>query len=145
MTVIKWKPTAYSPIFSDFWNNFYKDLSNFAGHEGTFTIPAVNISELPEGYRLEVAAPGLNKDDFNLSVEKNLLTISVNKESRHDGETNRFTRKEYSFNSFSRTFQVPETADTEKITAKYENGILEILVPMKVEQKDKAVKTITIQ
>ena len=130
---------------ADTWNNFYKDLSNFAGHEGTFTVPAVNISELPEGYRLEVAAPGLAKEDFNLSVEKNLLSISVSKESRNEGETNKYTRKEFSFNSFSRTFQVPETADTEKISAKYDNGILEILVPRKVEQKDKAVKTITIQ
>ncbi len=90
-----------------------------------------------------MAAPGLNKEDFNISVEKNTLTINANKEANTE-EGNKYRRKEFSYLSFHRTFHLPNTIDSNAITAKYENGILQLTLSKKEEAKEKPARNIEI-
>jgi HSP20 family protein len=108
-------------------------------------IPSVNIKETPKDYVLEVAAPGLERKDFNLEVINDTLTISAEKEVEKDEkqDKNGFSRREYSFNSFSRSFLLPENAKQSDIDAKYENGILKVTVP-KAEETPREPKKINV-
>lgn len=99
------------------------------------TLPAVNITENTEGYQLSLAAPGLKKEDFNIDVEGNTLTISSEKEEKKEEKDERMTRKEYSYASFVRSFNLPEDVKLEAIDATYENGVLRIALPKKEEAK----------
>ena len=143
MTVIKWKPTAYSPVFNDFFNGVYKNLNKTTGHEG-YSVPAVNVAENGECFRLELAVPGLTKEDLNINLEKNVLTISAEKKTENQQNNEKYMRKEFSYNSFKRSFHLPEQIETDRIEAKYENGVLNIWIPKKDEAKEKPVKTIEI-
>lgn len=109
------------------------------------TVPSVNIKETPKDYVLEVAAPGLQRKDFIIEVENDTLTISAEKEEEKEEkqEQNGFSRKEYSFDSFSRSFLLPENAKQSDIDAKYENGILRVTVP-KTEESPKEPKKIKV-
>ena len=98
-------------------------------------MPAVNIKETSKEFSLEFAAPGFNKNDFKVNIENNVLTINANKEEEKNEENKRFTRREFSFNSFSRSFTLPENVNTDKIDAKYNDGILRLSVPKKEETK----------
>ena len=98
-------------------------------------VPSVNIKETPKDYVLEVAAPGLERKDFSIEIINDVLTISAEKEEEKEEkrDKNGYSRKEYSCNSFSRSFSLPEDAKESNIDAKYENGILKVTVP-KVEE-----------
>lgn len=98
-------------------------------------IPAVNIKEEEKYFLLELAAPGLKKDDFKISVEKNLLTISSEINSENEEKTETYTRKEFGFNSFSRSFKISENIMVDDIKATYEDGILKVSLPKNVEAK----------
>ena len=120
------------------WSNRNYSITNT-------TLPSVNIKQNTDEYLVEVAAPGFNKGDFKLELNHDLLTISsekkVESESK-DGEL--FTKREFSYQSFSRSFTLPQTADYDKIEANYENGILAVRIPKKEEAKPKPAKTIEI-
>ncbi len=124
---------------------FGKDLFNeyntpaFAG-----TVPAVNVVENEEGFRIEVAAPGLQKSDFKLNLEKNQLTISAEKEQKEENKTEKYTRKEFKYSSFQRTFTLPNTVDGDRIEANYADGILSIALPKREEAKEKPARLIEI-
>lgn len=127
-------------------NGFFgKDLFNeyntpaFAG-----TVPAVNVVENEEGFRIEVAAPGLQKSDFKLNLEKNQLTISAEKEQKEENKTEKYTRKEFKYSSFQRTFTLPNTVDGDRIEANYADGILSIALPKREEAKEKPARLIEI-
>jgi HSP20 family protein len=107
-------------------------------------VPSVNITETPTEFKLEVAAPGLERKDFNIEVENNFLCISAEKEAEKKEEDEGYTMQEYSFNSFSRTFALPENIKVGNIDAKYENGILKVVMPKAKEDKTKAVQKITV-
>jgi HSP20 family protein len=121
------------------WNNW-----NFAGTDST--LPAVNVKENDDEIMIEVAAPGMKKDDFKLDYDNGRLTISSEKEEKideKDGE--KITRREFSYSSFQRSFSVPETVvDVDKITAKYSDGILKLSLPKREEVKPKPAKQIKI-
>lgn len=109
------------------------------------TLPSVNIKESADAFVVEVAAPGFEKNDFKLELNHDLLTISSQKKVENEtkeGET--FTKREFSYQSFTRSFTLPNTADGEKIGATYENGILRISIPKKEEAKPKPARTIEI-
>lgn len=91
-------------------------------------VPSVNVKENPKDYVLEVAAPGLERKDFSIEVDNHILSISAAKEEEKK-EENGYTRREYSFNSFCRTFSLPENVKEGNIDAKYDNGILKIVIP----------------
>lgn len=143
MTLIKWNnqfPTL-SNVFDNFLNNQTSDL---LGRDFSTNIPAVNIKENTESFIVELAAPGLNKEDFKLHVEDNFLTISAEKKSENEQNEQSYTRKEFSFTPFKRSFTLPKTVDSDKIEASYTNGILNIHIPKKEEAKPKPVREISI-
>jgi HSP20 family protein len=121
------------------WNNF-----NFSGEQ--MTLPAVNVKENDNEFRVEVAAPGLKKEDFHLNFDNGALTISSEKqEEKEEKEGEKVTRKEFSYQSFQRTIRVPESiVEVDKIAAKYADGILHITMPKRDEVKPKPPKQIKI-
>jgi HSP20 family protein len=105
----------------------------------------VNIKESTDEFEVELAAPGLDKKDFNIELNNDMLTISSEKKIENEvKEGQQFARREFSYQSFSRSFTLPNTVDNEKIRAKYENGILRVSIPKKDEAKPKPVKQIDI-
>lgn len=133
-------------IFDDF---FTKDLfdwnnSNFST-TGT-TLPAVNVKETPENFIVEMAAPGMKKEDFKVELNNNLLTISSEvKQESENKDNDRYTRKEFSYQSFQRSFQLSrEAVDADNIQAKYENGVLHLTIPKREEVKQKPSRLINI-
>lgn len=109
------------------------------------TLPSVNILENETEYRVELAAPGLDKNDFKLELNYNTLKISSEKKTENETPEGKFfTRREFSYQSFVRTFTLPQAADSDKIEAVYDKGILSVLIPKKEEAKPKPVRTIGI-
>ncbi len=127
------KPSIYrpfTPAFKGFFDDFLpKNMTSMFGDEEFFTTPAVNIKETDTNFHLEVAAPGLTKEDFKLAVENNILTISAEKQKSEEDQTDNYTRKEFQYASFKRSFQLPEHIQDEKILATYNNGVLTIDLP----------------
>lgn len=133
-------------LFDDFFNRdlFNWNDSNFS--DTNTTIPAVNIKETAENYEVEVAAPGMTKKDFKVELDGNSLTISSEKSNQKEQkEDERYNRKEFSYQSFQRTFNLQKgVVDIDKIEAKYENGLLHLLIPKKEEAKQKPPRLIQI-
>lgn len=138
------------PTFPSFFNRFLEgdlmdwNTSNFAGNN--MTMPAVNIRENKDEFIIDVAAPGMAKENFNINYENGRLTISSEKkDEREEKKEETFTRREFSYMSFQRAFTIPENVvDGEKIQAKYADGILHITLPKKDEVKPKPPKQIKI-
>lgn len=107
-------------------------------------MPSVNITETDKEFKIELAAPGLEKKDFKVEMDKDLLTISSEKEEEKKEEKKNFYRREFSYNSFSRSFTLPENVLGDKIDAKYENGILRLSIPKKEVAVSKPVKEIKV-
>jgi HSP20 family protein len=124
----------------DFFGRDMLDLPHFGGH----STPKVNIREDNDNYYVEVAAPGMKKEDFNLSLDNNVLQISSELKEEHENKSGNYTRREFSYQSFSRLFTLPESVNADKIDAKYKDGILSILMPKKEEAKQKPAKNIKI-
>jgi HSP20 family protein len=124
------RPRTFNPsIFDDFfkpWNEWFSDRKGLVA-----TVPAVNVTETDGNYQVMLAVPGLKKDDFHIDVDGNLVTISAETKAETEEKGAQFTRKEYNYSSFSRTFTLPENIDREKIEARYENGELKLVLPKK--------------
>lgn len=135
------------PSFLDrFFENDMFDWSNRNYSNTNTTLPAVNIKEDTEGFEVEMSVPGFEKNDFKIEFGNSLLTISSEKKiEKETKDSQQFTRREFSYQSFSRSFSLPETVDGEKIAAKYENGILFVNIPKKEEVKPKPIKQIEIE
>jgi HSP20 family protein len=118
--------------------DFFDFGSDFVTPRLGVTIPSVNIHETPKEFIFEFAAPGLERKDFNIELDNHLLTVRAEKEEKKEEEENGYTRKEYSFNSFTRSFALPENVKEEAIDAKYEKGVLKLTVP---KVKETAVHT----
>jgi HSP20 family protein len=149
MTIVKRNGNLqhhFPQLFDDFFNRdiFNWGLTNYS--DTNTTIPAVNIKETFENYEVEVAAPGMNKKDFNVQLEGNILTISSEKELQQGQQDEvRYASREFSYQSFSRTFTLQkDVVDTEKIQATYENGVLLLVIPKKEEAKQKGPRRIEI-
>ena len=132
--------------YADPWRDFFE--LDFFGNRGGGRrpqLPAVNISEDEKNYQVEVVAPGFKKEAFKIDMDDDLLTISAEQkaETNEGGEGKQYTRREYSYSSFTRSFQLPENTQAEAINARYEDGVLKISIP-KAEPKPKASKQIDI-
>ncbi|HNQ60740.1 MAG TPA: Hsp20/alpha crystallin family protein [Bacteroidales bacterium] len=119
-------------------------LSDFFGKSIGFDIPAVNIAESGDAFEIEVAAPGLIKEDFKIDVHNNVLTISSEKEDKKEEEGKNYRRREFSYTAFERSFTLPDSVDADKITASHKDGILKINIPKKEEAKEKPSRQIKI-
>ena len=141
MTIIrKQRPIGIPTLMDDLFNNEF-----FHAPQKSGSIPAVNIKEIDTGFELDLAAPGLKKEEFSLKVHDNTLTVSTKHEESKE-ETNdegKYTRKEFSFSSFSRSFNLPEDVDQENIQANYKEGVLKVFIPRKTLESKK-VKEIEI-
>jgi HSP20 family protein len=109
------------------------------------TVPAVNIVEKQDHYEISLAAPGMKKDDFNIDVEGNLLTISAESQQRREEKDERHTRQEFNYTSFSRAFTMPDGVVRDKIDASYGNGLLRLMLPKTEEAKKAASKHIAVK
>ena len=133
-------------LFDDFFNRDIFNWGNLNFSDTDTTIPAVNIKETPESYEVEVAAPGMTKDDFKVELDGNSLTISSEKRNENQQkDEQRYFRREFSYESFQRTFTLQkDVVDIDKIEAKYEHGLLRLLIPKKEEAKQKPPRLINI-
>lgn len=130
---------TFDGIMKELFNEFPAAV-NKAVREDVLYFPPVNIVEKADQYLIEVAAPGFEKADFNVKLDANTLTISTEKKTSADDEKDKLIRKEFSYRSFKRSFQLDEKIDTEHIGAKYENGILTLELPKKqIHQPDAKV------
>ena len=127
---------VFKPVYNDVFESFFNPDS-YLSKSNLDRIPAVNISENETEFHIELAAPGLKKEDFKISLEQDSLSISAEKkeESSKSDETKKYNRKEYSYSSFLRTFTLPESADQENIVAEYTDGVLCVKVAKKEEAK----------
>jgi HSP20 family protein len=140
MTLIRWhRPAGLADMFQNFFDS---DFNEFFGRR--FSDPAANIIENPDSFQLDLAAPGMKKDDFKIHLENNILTVSSEVEDQKLEEGKNYTRKEFFYGSFSRSFTLPKIIDLEKIKADYEDGILRVLLPKKEEAKLEIKKEIKI-
>jgi len=136
MTLVKFNPNsnnALLPGFNDVFESIFNDT--FFNDRMVTRVPAVNISESENSYHVELAAPGLKKEDFKLNLERNQLTISVERSSDHQDNHKNYSKREYSYNSFVRSFTLPESADDNQINASYTDGILYIDIAKREEAK----------
>jgi HSP20 family protein len=126
-------------LFENFWGNDLMDYDVV----GKSKIPAVNVKDKEDKYEIEVAAPGFKKDDFNISVENRILTISVEQKEEKEEKKENYTRREFEATTFARSFALPENTDENKILGHYENGVLTVTVP-KLQEKKPERKTIPL-
>lgn len=139
--------TAWPGLFDTGWMEkiFNAPLDEFFNMGKIMNVPAVNVSETEKDFRLCVAAPGMEKTDFKVEAVDNMLTISVEKVREEKEEKNgRYNRREYNYNSWSRSFTLPENSDAAKIEAHYENGELKIVIPKLEIKETKKVKNISV-
>jgi HSP20 family protein len=139
-------PGSLPSLLDDFFGRDFFDwgLSNFSKTDTT--LPAVNIKETADAYEVEMAAPGMEKKDFKIQLDGQVLSISSEKtveNEQKDGE--KYTRREFSYQSFQRSFNLPkEVVDEEKIEARYNNGVLHLLIPKKEEARPKPARMIEV-
>ncbi|MEA5141337.1 Hsp20/alpha crystallin family protein [Arcicella rigui] len=147
MKLVRFNNPAFQ-FFNEDFNNIFKNLDTMypSKHQHNIAfnnIPAVNVKENDGAFEIEVAAPGLKKEDFKLSLHENRLSISTKKEQSSEEKTEQYTRQEFNYSSFQRTFTLPKSVDGEKIEATYSDGILHVNLPKKEEIKP-AVKEIVV-
>jgi HSP20 family protein len=137
MTLVKFnnnkEANALLPGFNDVFESIFNDT--FFNDRLVTRVPAVNISETADKYHLELAAPGLKKQDFKISLERNVLHISVEQQQENKEEDKRYSKREYAYLSFVRSFTLPDAADHNRIEAAYEDGILKVDIAKKEEAK----------
>lgn len=138
--------SAMPSVFEDFFKPWSQWFDDSALVKRVANMPPVNIRENGSHYTVTLAAPGLKKEDFHIDLDGNMLTISSEKEEKKEEKAEKFTRKEYSYTSFSRSFTLPDDAKPEAIDARYENGELKITLPRKeVSKKEAATKRIAVK
>ncbi len=144
MTLVVRKPKTLAGTFDQLFNEFFRDDYPVNGNSRrVLTRPATNVVEMAEAFRIELALPGLDKSDFQVNIEEDVLKITAHK-SRELQEGENLKRHEFGDVKYERSFQLPETIDTENIEATYENGILHITLPKLEEAKEKPVRKIEV-
>jgi HSP20 family protein len=137
--------TSGIPVIPTIFDDFFRDWSSSNFSRTNTTLPAVNIKEDDEQFLVKVAVPGMDKKDFNINLDNNILTIQSEKEVENNDENENYTRKEYSYQSFRRSFTLPKNVvDSDKIEANYVNGELQIIIPKLEIAKPKPVKLIEV-
>ncbi|HEV2480187.1 MAG TPA: Hsp20/alpha crystallin family protein [Puia sp.] len=143
MTLVKVNNNGHRNL-SNFVDEFFQGFPAGLGRDESFGFPPVNVHETADAYHLELAAPGRTREDFKLTVENGQLTIGFEKKEETKTEDYKTIRKEFSFKSFKRSFNLDDRIDASAIQAKYENGVLKLLLPKK-EQVKEATKQISVQ
>lgn len=137
-------------LFSNFFGGslFDRDLfdwgNEFLSSRLGINVPTANVAETPKEYKVELAAPGLDRKDFKVEIDNGTLTISAEKEEEKKEKDGGYSRREYSFNSFSRSFALPDNVRDNNIDAKYENGVLRIVIPKEKETPVKVARKVEV-
>ena len=132
-------------LLDNFWSRDWMDWSNLNFSNTNTTLPAVNVTENDSEFAIELAAPGMTKEDFKIHLEENVLTISSEKKDQKEEKKDHYSRHEFSYQSFQRSFTLPEySVDREKVTAKYSDGLLHITIPKREEARPKPAREIEI-
>ena len=146
MSLIKFnngpKEQGLNKGFNDIFESMFND--SFLTDRMISRVPGVNICETEDQYQIEMAAPGLTKEDFKIKLDRNLLTVAVEKQHMQNETDKQYNKREYSYSSFVRSFALPESADDSAIEASYVDGILQIAVAKKEEAKQ-VVREISIK
>lgn len=141
MNLIRKQPPFFASLIDDFINTDWNlKVPTFSG-----TLPAVNIKELDSQFEIELAVPGMKKDDFEIEVEDGVLSISSTQEEEQVNEKGKFTRREFSYSSFRRSFTLPDSVNPTKIDASYKEGVLLVLLPKHKEAQPQPKKLIKIR
>lgn len=141
MNLVRKQRNSFSPsLVNDWLTNDWLQPYSFENKQ----LPAVNIQEMDQAFLVELVAPGLKKEDLQVEVEKDVLSIASEAEGKTE-ETGRYTRKEYNFASFRRTFSIPESVDSKKIDALYSEGVLTVTLPKRKEAVQEPKKSIRIR
>lgn len=141
MSIVRWNPVV-APAFRSWVEDFFGDLKLFPG-DGVSLIPAVNIRETEEAFIVEMAAPGMKKEDFNIEIKEGMLLISSEHKEEKEEKKEQFTRKEFNYSAFNRSFQLPENVNPGVIKAAYKEGLLTIELP-KREKTTPEIKKIQV-
>lgn len=146
MSIIKVNPFLQGKTLTNILDDvFNRSISDIVGSDYAVTSPSVNISENDENFVMDIAAPGLNKNDFNIQIENDHLIISSAKSSdAEEKQDDKWTRKEFNYTSFKRSFHLSDKVNADKIHAEYQQGILTITLPKKEEVITKGPKSIAI-
>ncbi len=140
MSLVRRNNMLFPSLMSDFFKpDWFGGMERFES-----TLPAVNIKEDETGFELDFAIPGQKKEDFNVEIDDHVLTVSMETRTEDETKEENFTRKEFSYQSFKRSFTLPETIDEDKIEASYKEGILKFRLPKKDEALPKPKRTIAI-
>lgn len=146
MTLIRTNNRFYPSVFNQLFNRELVDWNNAGFSSDDSTLPAVNILEDDNLIQIEVAAPGMKKEDFKIDLENNRLTVSAEVSTENSESGERYSRKEFSYRSFRRLFNIPvETINGDQIQATYKDGILLVTLPKREELKPKPARAIEIQ
>jgi HSP20 family protein len=143
MTLIRRANNNY-PVFQNWFEDFFSPVQNYVNGVSKGSFPAVNVAEDNDKFEIEFAVPGLSKSDFAINLDNDVLTVKSEKENPTEETNTNFTRKEFSYSGFQRSFTLPETADGEKIKAEYKDGILTVEIPKKEQAKVKPAREIQI-
>ncbi|QCX38478.1 Hsp20/alpha crystallin family protein [Aureibaculum algae] len=134
------------PVIPTVFDNLFRDWSSTNFSETNTSLPAVNIKEDEDGFTVNLAAPGMDKKDFNIDLNNDVLTISSEKNEENEEKKDNYTRREYSYQSFKRSFNLPKNiVDNDKIKATYTNGELSIAIPKREEAKPKPARLIEVK
>lgn len=129
-------------FIDDFLSRNIFDWSDWTS-EGS-SVPKVNIEEASNEFKVEMAAPGMRREDFHIELDNDMLTISAESQDEQNAEGQNYTRREFRYESFKRSFYLPKTVEADEIKAKYKDGLLSLIIPKKEEARKKPVKTISI-
>jgi HSP20 family protein len=132
---------GFENFFDTFFNN---NLTDVIGSDNNISQPSVNVIETDDDYRIEVAAPGLGKEDFDVNIEDDSLIISAELKKEEAKSTDKYTRREFNYSSFKRSFNLPDTVNTENIAAAYDSGVLTLTLPKREEAKPLPARQIKI-
>jgi HSP20 family protein len=134
MKLEKRKPVQPARSLNTWVEDFFnRDFLNFFGNESWAATPSVNVKEDESRFFLELAAPGLKREDFKIEVDNQVLSLSSERKEEKTEEEENYRRREFNYTSFQRTFQLPEEVDIDKITANYQDGVLLVTLPKKEE------------
>ncbi len=132
-------------LFDNLWSRDWMDWANLNFSDTNTTLPAVNVAEKDDEFAIELAAPGMKKDDFRISLDGNVLTISSQRKNEKEEKSGNYSRREFSYQSFQRSFTLPVgRVETDKVAARYEAGILHIQIPKREEARPKPAREIEI-
>ncbi|WP_126246628.1 Hsp20/alpha crystallin family protein [Chitinophaga rhizosphaerae] len=144
MKTLSLKPDTMFPAL---WDDFFSGWLDMNGKKNKpfLTVPAVNISEEKNAFKIAMAVPGMKKEDFRIDVSEGLLTVSSQQESKQEEEKDNYWKQEYNYSSFTRSFEIPDSVIASKIEAKYTDGVLEIALPKKEETKSSPTVNVAVK